>query len=211
MKKGFARYLPIWLIMFAATLIIFNIIQTELNISLKPIYYPVIIVFALELIIASYVLNYKTKDISQPLFIYSLIGLAIVFIINNLLIFLGVYESWIYTIANVITLSLHYIFLLTMNASLSANKERDENIKNKTDFMLNTTNKVKSLYDITKNEDIYRLYESLKYSNKDIKNNVEYQKQLENYIDSLRNIKDGKTIKNKVDEIIDLIKNNNYK
>ena len=205
MKKGFAKYLPIWIISFGATLIIANILPVEKGDLFNTVYYSIIIAYVFELIIAATALNNKNKDIGQTIFIYSIVGLIMVFVTNWWLVVKQYYHRpWFFAVVNIIVLALHYIFLSAMNVNMNKNAERDEHFIEETETMTNLTKQVKVLYDNTNNEDIYRLYEALRYADKATKN-IEIENKISDEINLLKDITDPNEIKDQVNEIIKLI------
>ena len=205
MSKGLKRYIPIWVVLLAAIVIIAETVPFEKDNLFTTVYFFVVIAFVIELFIASLALNNKHKEISQPVFIYSIVGLVMVFIVNWWLIFKQYYHKpWFYIVVNVAVLALHYVFLLLVGSTMSHNVERDEHVKEKTDTMLSLAKEAKILYDNTGNQDIYRLYEALKYSNKASKSH-EAEEIIKKEVEALRNVHLPEEVNVKVDHIIALI------
>ncbi len=205
MKKGFSRYILAWLIAFAATIIVAQILPFEKGDLFNSVYYTIIISFAIQLIISSFALNNKNKEISQSIFIFSIVGLIMVFATNYYLIFRQHYHRpWFFAVVNVIVLVLHYIFLIVINTGLSTNADRDENYNHSVDTMRSLTKEVKVLYDNTDNKDIYRLYEALKFADKRSKN-IDLEGKIKTEIISLKSETDADRIKDQVNSIIKMI------
>ena len=204
MSKGLKRYIPIWAILLAALIIIVETLPIEKDDLFTTAYFFVVIAFIIELFIASRVLNNNEKELSQPVFIYSIIGVIMVFATNWWLVAKQYYhKSWFYIVVNVAVLALHYVFLLVVQTNMKQNVERDEHVKEKTDTMLSLTKQVKTLYDTTSNKDIYRLYEAMRHSNKASKN-PEIEKKIEEKVLKLESMAETE-IATTVDELIILI------
>ena len=140
MSKGLKRYIPIWVILLATIVIIAENVPFEKDELFTTVYFFIVIVFVIELFIASLALNNKHKEISQPVFIYSIIGLVMVFAVNWWLIFKQYFHKpWFYIVVNATVLALHYVFLLVVQTNMKQNVERDERVKEQTDAMLSLT------------------------------------------------------------------------
>ena len=207
MSKGFKRYIPIWLVLFVTTIVLAEILPVEKSELFTTVYFFIVIAYIIELFIASRALNNKQKEVGQPIFIYSVLGVVMVFAANWWLIAKQHYhKTWFYIMVNIIVLALHYVFLLLVDASLKQNVERDKHVNEKTDTMLSLTKQVKALYDTTNNKDIYRLYEALKYANKSSRADTrKIDEQIKEKIGSI-SFDDEKEIQNQVNEAIRLIK-----
>ena len=143
-------------------------------------------------------------------FIYSIIGLIMAFVVNWYCIYYN-YAYWVKTkpwmlaIVNLVVIVLHYVFLIVINTGLNKNVERDVHVKESTETMASLTKEVKALYDSTNNEDIYRLYETLKYSDKASKD-PKIENQIRKEINLLKDISSPEEVKTKTDQIINMIK-----
>lgn len=210
MTNGLKKYLPVWLIAFIATIAIAWILPVERDELFHVIYYFVIAAFTIELGISYYAFS-NEKDVAYPLFIYSILGVVMIFGATYYIISKTLWvKPWMMAIIYIVILVLHYVLLIVMNTSLKKNIKRDEHVKEQTNTMLTLTNQVKALYDTTGNEDIYRLYETLRYSDKTGKNE-EAEKLLLDEISQLGSIKDPREITEKVDDLINLVKTRNNK
>lgn len=207
MPSGFKKYLPVWLIGFIATIAIAFLLPVERGDAFNIVYYVLVFTFAVQLLIAYFAFKNKDNAVSQTSFIYSIVGIAMIFATTFFIIKKMIfYRPWLMTVIYIIVLALHYFFLIALSTSLNKNVERDEHVRQETNIMLTLTNDVKKLYDSTNNKDIYRLYEALKYSDKKSKD-LEVEEQLVQLVNDLKSINNIDEIKNKVDEIVMIIKN----
>lgn len=210
MPNGFKKYLPVWLLFFIGTIAVAWITPVERDNVFNVVYYCIITVFTVQLIISYFAFKNKDNAVSQATFIYSIIGLIMAFVVNWYCIYYN-YAYWVKTkpwmlaIVNLVVIVLHYVFLIVVNTGLNKNVERDAHVKEATETMNSLTKEVKALYDSTNNEDIYRLYEALKYSDKASKNQ-EIENQIKESIEILKEDSDSLSMKEKVDKIIELIK-----
>lgn len=205
MPNGFKKYLPIWLITFVATIAIAWVLPVERDDLFYVIYYFIIAAFTIELGISYYAFS-NEKDVAYPLFIYSILGVVMIFGATYYIISKTLWvKPWMMAIIYIVILVLHYVLLIVMNTSLKKNIERDEHVKEQTNTMLELTNRAKALYDSTGNEDIYRLYETLRYSDKSIKN-AKVEDRIKDELDKLTKIKEDVEIADQVDVIIKQIK-----
>ena len=210
MPNGFKKYLPVWLLLFVATVAIAWILPVERDELFHVIYYFVIAAFTIELGISYYAFSNK-KDIAYPQFIYSILGVVMIFVATYYIISKNLWvKPWIMAVIYIIILLLHYVLLIIMNTSLKKNIERDEHVKEQTNTMLSLTNQVKALYDSTGNDDIYSLYETLRYSDKR-SNDVEKGEKIKKEIDKLKKQTDEREIKDQVEVIRKIINERSYK
>lgn len=219
MKNGFFKYFPVWLIVIAVLNVLAWVPPFERDSLFYTVYGIVMATFVIQLFIVLLAFSNRNRSVSNPLFIYSIVGLVMLFAVNYY--FIGDYygywrwfsysrplQPWMFIVINAIFLGLHYIFLIAMSISLNKNVERDEHVAESTALMNGMINEVKKLYSNTGNKDIYRLYEALKYSDKRTKDPGIEQK-IKNGISSIREIGDDDLIKDKVNELIKLINERN--
>ena len=206
MSKRFYSYFVAWVILFAATIAIAQLLPVEKGDLFNTVYYSIATAFVIELFIAFFTFGSGDKTISQSVFIFSIAGVLMIFAANYYLLFKQYYHKpWFYACVNIAVLALHYVFLIAMGASLGKNAERDKNQNKIVDVMRSITNEVKALYNSTNDEDINRLYETLRYSDKASKDSEIEEKILEE-VNELKGITDKNRIKDKVDQIIKLVK-----
>ena len=204
MPNGFKKFLPVWLIAFIATIAIAWILPVERDSLFHVIYYFIIAAFTIELCISYYAFK-NEKEVAYPLFIYSILGVVMIVIATWKIISKHLWvKPWLMAIIYIIILALHYLLLIILNTSLKKNVERDEHVKENTNTMLTLTNQVKALHDSTNNEDIYRLYEAFRYSDKGT-NNADIEKRLIIEVDKLQKRNSNEEIKQDVDRIIKLL------
>ena len=205
MPNGFKKYLPVWLIAFITTIVLAYIFPIERNEIFNIVYYFIVATFAIQLLISYFAFKNEDNTVSQTTFIYSIVGIVMIFVVNYYCISKLIWHRpWVYAAVNIVVLALHYIFLIVVNTSLNKNVERDQHVKEKSETMLSLTKEVKALYDSTNNEDIYRLYEALKFADKRSKNK-EIEKQIDENIKNIKMSDDDSLIKENVEKTIELI------
>lgn len=206
MPKGFKNYLPIWLIALVVIMAIANIAPFEKDDLYTIVYYSILISFSAQLVI-SFLAFKREKEFSYPTFIISIIGVVLLIGANYYAITEVMWRKpWQLTLLNVIVLALQYVVLLLVGISLNNDIERDKNIKDRTDLMLSLTEQVNVLYKNTKNKDIHRLYEALKYADKTSDDNTaEIDAKIKDNISNLHVSTNDEEIKENVNKIIELI------
>lgn len=225
MSKGFKQYLPIWLVAFIATVAIILIVPFEEKEHFYTFYYFSIIAMAIQLIISYFALKNKDKSVSTATFVFSVFGLLALFATNFIAIeytnnpeFRAYIQQnyyflpfklldmglWGLIVDDIVVVSLSYILTMAVNINQKRNAERDEHVKEQTNTMLTLTNRVKALYDSTNNEDIYRLYETLKYSDK-LSKNTDIEDLINKEIGVIETSSSAEEIKDSVNRAIRLI------
>ena len=201
MSKGFKKYFPVWLILFAginATAWIMPLIRSK---AFWTVFGIVNAAWLIQLLLAFFIFNEK-KEISTPAFIPSFISLIVLFTVDAF----GLYyfwEPWVLALVSMIILAVTYLFMTIVVQNTANAVDRDENVKAKTATMNELIKEVKVLYNNTNNQDIYRLYEALKYSDKGTKN-TEIENKIAEEVQLLKST-DENNISSSVDSIIELI------
>ena len=208
MSKGFKKYLPVWLIFFAAinaTAWIMPLIRSKM---FWMAYCVVNVAWLVQLLMA-YVVLKERKEIATPVFITSFISLIVLFTINAF----GLYyfwETWVLALVSMIILAVTYLLMTLMLQNTVNAVQRDENIRRKTDAMYSLIADVKDLFDNTGNKDVYRLYEALRYSDKLSNEKTEkLELQICEKIGDLKNIVSDEQIAEQVDQIMKLLNERN--
>lgn len=210
MPKGFKKYLPFWLIALVVVIAIANIVPFEKGELYKTVYYTILISFVAQLAITFFAFK-KEREVAYSVFIYSIVGIIMLIVANYYAIAkMWWRRPWLLALVNIIVLAMHYVFLLLIGTSLEKNIERDESVKDSTNLILSLTEQVNALYKNTKNKDIYRLYETLKHSNKTSNEQTEkVDTEIKHLTEKLLKEKSDENIKNIVDEITKLINKRN--
>ncbi len=202
MTKGFKRYFLIWFILFALIHITAWVMPLIRSKMFWTAYCIVTVAWLVQLLI-SYIALKQRKEIATPILTFSFIGLILLFIMDAL----GLYffwPSWVLAISSCVFIGTNWIVLSLVGQSSSRTIERDEHIDRKTETMNDLIKSVKTLYNNTDNQDVYRLYEALKYSDKSSKDPA-LEEQIKEEVLNLKSIQASNEIKIKVDQIIELI------
>lgn len=207
MIKGFKKYFPVWALFFIATVAIAFIIPVERDAMFYTLFCTALISHLIQLIISFFAFRNKNKEIVYPTFIYSIVGLVMLFTINAVVLYKAPFiKPWQLIIINIVVLVLHYVLLIALNTSLHKNVERDENIREQTSKMLGYVSTVKTIYDNTNNEDVYKLYETLKFSDKGSNGKTnELEEKIGYMIEELKELTDKEKIKELVENIKSLL------
>ena len=204
MSKGFKKFLPVWVIFVVAlnaTAWIMPLIRSK---SFWIVYGFVNVSWLVDLVLAYFIFK-KRKEVAYPVFALMFFNLIVLFIVDAV----GLYyfwEPWVIALISMIILAVTYLLatLFVQNTEKAAN--RDENQNKKVNFMREMTASVKTLYDNTNNEDIYRLYEAFRYSNKASGENTKpIEKKIKEEVLKLKEA-DKDEIKSIVDSAIALLK-----
>ncbi len=201
MSKGFKKYFPIWLILFAginATAWIMPLIRSK---AFWTVYGVVNGAWIVQLLLA-YLVFKERKEVATPVFLPSFISLIVLFTVNAF----GLYyfwEPWVLALVSMIILALTYLLMTVLAQNTAKAVERDEHLNDKVDVMRSMIKEVKTLYDNTNNEDVYRLYEALRYTDKGSKN-PKIERKMSEEISSLQSMKEDE-LKEKIDSIISLL------
>ena len=202
MSKGFKRYLPVWLILFAginATAWIMPLIRSK---AFWTVFGIVNAAWLIQLLLAYLIFNEK-KEIAGPAFIPSFISLVVLFTVNAF----GLYyfwEPWVLALVSMIILAVTYLFMTIVIQNTANAVDRDENVKAKIATMNEMIKEVKDLYDNTNNEDVYRLYEALRYSDKGSKD-PKIEQTISKEIEKLMTMTDKEKIKKQVELVINQV------
>ncbi len=203
MSVGFKKYLPVWAILLAlinATAWIMPLIRSK---AFWTVYWIINACWFIQLLIAYFAFKEK-KEVSSPIIFTSFTGLIVLFIVDAV----GLYyfwEPWVLALISFIIAVINYILIVLFEQNQNKALVRDEHVKEATETMNSFTKEVKALYDTTNNEDIYKLYEVLKYSDKASKD-PKIENQIRKDINLLKDNISPEELKNKIDQIIDLIK-----
>lgn len=207
MSREYKRYLLVWLIAFMATAAVAEILPIEKGEIFQVILTSIIVAFIIQALAASFYLNNQRKEVSQPTFYLSIVGLFMVFYANYYALKKYYWsDAWMYVIVNIVVLALHYIVLITANTVLNKNADSTEHFGKKAETMRKLTSSAKTLFENTGNKDFERLYEALRYSPQGSnEKTLEIEKQISEQIDQLDGLNSQEDIKERVDNIINLI------